>query len=189
MSKTKKIEIEVPEGKEAKWVNGVLTLIDEKPKDVTERIKTFTDAVEELGEDDELVKEYRALNAIDGVRLDTLNWLRLGIIVRALNEGWTPKFKGEYRYYPYFYLYTKDEIFKMSEEKKSRVVLRSGNSASGNGGVACVDAYNGASYDFDPYGSRLALKSEELALYAGRQFTEEYAELILNENVERRYTE
>lgn len=48
---TKKIEIEIPEGKKAEWINGVLTLVDESQEDnrpVTERIKTFEDARSEL---------------------------------------------------------------------------------------------------------------------------------------------
>ena len=185
MSKTKKIKIEVPEGKRAEWVNGVLTLIDEKPKDVTERIKTFQDALDELGADDELVKEYRALG--DNARLDTVCWLRLGIIVKALNEGWTPKFdKKEYRYAPYFYLYTQDEINEMTDEEKSRVVFRSVSSAYANGGVAFANALNVSSLTFASVGSRLALRTRELAIYAGKQFAEEYAQLILNESVARR---
>ena len=39
--KSKKLEIEIPEGKTAVWRNGILTLIDEPEKDVKERIKTF----------------------------------------------------------------------------------------------------------------------------------------------------
>ena len=54
----KKIEIEIPEGKKAEWVDGVLTLVDEKPKDITERIKTFDDAVKALGDDHPLVLQY-----------------------------------------------------------------------------------------------------------------------------------
>lgn len=186
MCKTKKIEIEVPEGKTAKWVNGVLTLIDEKPKDVTERIKTFQDALDELGADDELVKEYRALG--DDSRLDTACWLRLGIIVKALNEGWTPKFdKKEYRYAPYFYLYTQDEINEMTDEEKSRVVCRSCGSANAGGGVAGADASGDSSYAGADIGSRLALRTRELAIYAGEQFAEEYAQLILNEKVVPRF--
>lgn len=46
----KKIEIEIPDGKRAEWVNGVLTLVDDKPKDVRERIKTFEDACTEFDE-------------------------------------------------------------------------------------------------------------------------------------------
>ena len=30
----RKVEIEIPNGKMAKWVNGVLTLVDEKPQNV-----------------------------------------------------------------------------------------------------------------------------------------------------------
>lgn len=185
MCKTKKIEIEVPEGKRAEWVNGVLTLIDEKPKDITERVKTFQDALDELGADDELVKEYRALG--DNARLDTVCWLRLGIIVKALNEGWTPKFdKKEYRYAPYFYLYTNDEISEMTDEEKSRVVSRSYDSAYAVGGVAFANAGYDSSYSNAVFGSRLALRTQELAIYAGKQFAEEYAGLILNESVARK---
>lgn len=185
MCKTKKIEIEVPEGKTAEWVNGVLTLIDEKPKDVTERIKTFQDALDELGADDELVKEYRVLG--DNARPDTACWLRLGIIVKALNEGWMPKFeKKEYRYAPYFYLYTQDEINEMTDEEKSRVVYRSASDAYADGGIAYADASDDSSYPSADIGSRLALRTRELAIYAGKQFAEEYAQLILNESVARR---
>lgn len=35
----KKIEIEIPEGKKAEWVNRVLTLVDEKPQDITEYVQ------------------------------------------------------------------------------------------------------------------------------------------------------
>ena len=45
----KTITIEVPDGKNAKWVNGVLTIVDEQYNPpVTERIKTFEDACREL---------------------------------------------------------------------------------------------------------------------------------------------
>ena len=47
--KSKKLEIEIPEGKTAVWRNGILTLIDEPEKDVKERIKTFEDACREIG--------------------------------------------------------------------------------------------------------------------------------------------
>ena len=49
--KSKKLEIEIPEGKTAVWRNGILTLIDEPEKDVKERIKTFEDACREIGID------------------------------------------------------------------------------------------------------------------------------------------
>ena len=60
---SKKIEIEIPEGKVAEWkeINGVTTLVlvDEKDnRPITERIKTFEDARDELGDEHPLVKEY-----------------------------------------------------------------------------------------------------------------------------------
>ncbi len=51
--KSKKLEIEIPEGKTAVWRNGILTLIDEPEKDVRKRIKTFEDACREIGIDAE----------------------------------------------------------------------------------------------------------------------------------------
>lgn len=51
--KSKKLEIEIPEGKTAVWRNGILTLIDEPEKDVRKRIKTFEDACHEIGIDAE----------------------------------------------------------------------------------------------------------------------------------------
>ena len=88
---TKKIEIEIPKGKKAKWINGVLTLVDESQKDnrpVTERIKTFEDACEELGAEHPLVKlwtdyPYIGLNSQSE---DVVAYMKLRIICAALNE-------------------------------------------------------------------------------------------------------
>ena len=59
---SKEITIPVPDGKRAEWINGVLTLVDEQKVDnrpVTERIKTFTDACNALGDEHPLVTQYR----------------------------------------------------------------------------------------------------------------------------------
>lgn len=125
-----KIELDVPEGKIAKWVNGVLTLVDEeKPKNVMERIKTFEDACRELGIDaDEWMNDREDL----GLEPDIIAYMKLRIIVAALNEGWKPKFvTDEYRYYPYFYLYTKEEVEEMDEEKRKELWLWGGISNYG----------------------------------------------------------
>lgn len=131
---SKKIEIEVPNGKKPEWVNGVLTLVDEKPQNVMERVKTFKDACNELGiEHDKWVQDKKDL----GLEADVIAYLKLRIIAAALNEGWKPQFTtDEYRYFPWFYLYTQSEIDEMNEEEKSRVVYRSNNFAFANGGVA-----------------------------------------------------
>ena len=121
--KSKKLEIEIPEGKTAVWRNGILTLIDEPEKDVKERIKTFEDACREIGIDAEAWSRDKISL---GLEPDVLAFLKLRIIVKALNEGWEPQFiEDEYRYYPWFILYTGEEYNKLDEEEKSRVVYRS----------------------------------------------------------------
>lgn len=179
---TKKIEIEIPEGKKAEWINGVLTLVDESQKDnrpVTERIKTFEDARSELGSAHPLVEEYETITCrCGGLSDDLLAYMKLRIICTALNEGWEPQFtKSEWRYFPWFILYTQEGIDDMDEDEKSRVVYRSNNDADADGGVAYAYADYGASDALAYIGSRLAFKSRELAIYAGKQFIELYADL------------
>lgn len=182
---SKQITIPVPDGKRAEWINGVLTLVDEQKVDnrpVTERIKTFEDACNALGDEHPLVTQYRLTAAAykgDPMTEDFIAYLKLRIIVAALNEGWEPKFtEDEYRYFPWFYFYTKEEYDKLDDEEKGRCVLRSGVSAGSlDGFVGCV-ANNDASVSNTNNGSRLAFRTRELAAYAGRQFTEEWADFM-----------
>lgn len=179
---SKQITIPVPDGKRAEWINGVLTLVDEQKVDnrpVTERIKTFEDACNALGDEHPLVKEY--LRVADGnIILDDLYaYLKLRIIVAALNEGWEPKFeKGEYRYFPWFYLYTKEQYDESDDEEKWLCVLRSGNYAYSSYGFVYCNAFDDASVSSAYVGSRLTFRSRELAAYAGRQFIEEWADFM-----------
>ena len=146
-----------------------------KPADVRERIKTFEDAARAVGIDDpeEWLENY------SDVEPDVLAYFKLRIITKALNEGWKPSFiPGEYRWAPYFLLYTKEEIEKMNAETRARVVYRSFCYASASGGVSFAYAHYDSAYVFAGFGSRLAFKSEELAEYAGKQFTEIYADFI-----------
>ena len=141
--KSKKLEIEIPEGKTAVWRNGILTLIDEPEKDVKERIKTFEDACREIGIDAEAWSRDKISL---GLEPDVLAFLKLRIIVKALNEGWEPQFiEDEYRYYPWFILYTGEEYNKLDEEEKSRVVYRSNSYAYALGGVSYANADNDSS--------------------------------------------
>ena len=124
-----------------------------KPLDVRERIKTFADAAQAVGIDDpeEWEEHYSNLEP------DILAYLKLRIITKALNEGWEPKFiQGEYRWAPYFLLYTKEEIEKIDAEKKARVVYRSNNNANANGGVSYANANNDSANVNANIGSRLA---------------------------------
>lgn len=146
-----------------------------KPVDVKERIKTFADAAKAVGIEDP--EEWES--GYSDVEPDILAYFKLRIITKALNEGWEPKFiPGEYRWAPYFLLYTKEEIEKMNAETRARVVYRSSNFAHANGGVSYAYAYYDSASVYANIGSRLAFKSEELAEYAGKQFTEIYADFI-----------
>lgn len=177
----------IPKGKRAVWVDDTLKLVDAPAEDkrpITERVKTFDDALNILGENNPLVKTYYAIDeaglAQEDADRDVWAYLKLRIIAAALNEGWEPQFTGEEcRYYPWFYLYTKDEIEKMTEERKEEIGLLLWGGDANHGsfcGLGCVHSYAAFSYSSAYCGSRLAVKSSELAKYFGRQFMEIWAE-------------
>ena len=184
----KTIEIEIPDGKRAEWINGVLTLVDEPKVDnrpVTERIKTFEDACNELGEENVLVQAYRAaeFNTSGNQKdvSDVIAYLKLRIIAAALNEGWEPTFDSdECRYYPWFYIYTQKEYEELDEdEKKScRVPLRLNSHASAYGGLVFTNAIHAGSNSCAHIGVRLAFKTKELAEYCSKQFIDEWADFL-----------
>jgi hypothetical protein len=171
----KKIEIEIPEGKEVQWVGDTLKLVDIK-KPITERIKTFEDAFN-LCYNPTLMREY--VNN-QNASTDLVAYLKLRIIIAALNEGWEPKFtEDEYRYYPWFYFYTKEQYNKLTDEEKECCVLRSGYNTFSYFGFMRCGAYLDASYSSANFGSRLVFKTKELAKYAGKQFIDIYADFYL----------
>lgn len=147
-----------------------------KPQDIKERIKTFEDAVNAIGEDHPLVAQYKAItNAFkeDDNNLHMFAYTRIAIIAEALNEGWRPEYtENEYRYYPWFGLYTQEEYDEMDDDDKEccRFVGRSGSFAYANGGLVCASASHGSAYSYARIGSRLAFKSRDLAIYCGKQF-------------------
>lgn len=145
-----------------------------QPKNIMERVKTFEDACEVLGEDHQYVKAYREWMRIYYAECkDMTAFLKLRIICSALNEGWKPKFDGdECRYYLWFYAYTKEEYEKLNkdEKKKCRVVSRSSNYAIANGGVIYSYAYGSSSVSHTVICSRLVFKTRELAEYCEKRF-------------------
>lgn len=181
-----KIEIEIPEGKVAEWkeINGVTTLVltDEKDnRPATERIKTFEDACDELGDEHPLVKEYWGVVNINlDITQDLISYLKLRIICTALNEGWEPQFTtDEYRHYPWFYIYTQEEIDNMDEVQKKSLWLFGGSSRDGSHcGLAFAYSINAWSKSVSTISARLAVKSEELAKYFGKQFIDIFSDYI-----------
>ena len=185
----KKIEIEVPEGTVAEWkeVNGVTTLVlvdeaDNRP--VTERIKTFEDACNELGEENVLVQAYRTAefntSGNQSDVSDVVAYLKLRVIAEALNEGWEPHFtKDEYRWYPWFYLYTQEEIDNMGEEKKKNIWRFGCRSDIGsNCGLAYASSPDAWLSSNSTASARLAVKSESLANYFGQQFIDIWSDYV-----------
>lgn len=154
-----------------------------KPKDVTERIKTFEDACRELGMEHPFVAAYNAwiMNEEFDDQLDILAYLKLRIICAALNDGWEPKFtEDEVRWFPWFWLYTAQEIEDMDEqEKQERHLISTGDYETGYAGFAFALSYYAPSNTATNVGSRLCLKSEALAVYCGKQFINLWADFNL----------
>ena len=148
---------------------------------VMQRVRTFQDAVNELGNEHPLVIEYNTwCKQIGGAySADVMAYLKLRIITAALNEGWEPKFtKDEWRYYPYFYLITKEEYEQLSDEEKGRCVGRSYNNANANGGLVYAYSDCGSTDSDTDNGVRLAFRTSELAEYAGKQFIDIWADFV-----------
>lgn len=182
------IQVEIPAGKKAAWVDGFLKLVDaeeEQKKDerpITERVKTFEDACKELGEDHKLVQQYRAAEGTS--LMDSINvaaYLKLRIITAALNEGWEPQFtKDEDRWYPYLVLWFKGELDDKSDEWKDernlQVPVVVGSAYNGSTvGVSALSSGTDVSNSFTYSGSALVFRKSEIARFAGQQFTELWA--------------
>ena len=181
----------IPKGKKAVWVGDTLKLVDAAEevidnRPITERVKTFEDACNILGESHPYVVAYNAFGhdvmaAVDQMEIaDVAAYLKLRIIATAMNEGWKPEFtENEYRWYPWFYLYTQEEIDEMTEEKKKEISLLLWGGTANNGsncGLGFVSSRYAFSFSHATCGSRLAVKSEELATYFGRQFIKIWAD-------------
>ena len=186
----KTIEIQVPEGKRAEWkvINGVTTLVlvdevDNRP--VTERIKTFEDAVKATG----MTLPFDN-NQLSYLPKDVVAYMKLRVIAAALNElhedtlDEFPKFTtDEYRYYPWFNLYTQEEIDKMGEENKKKLWLFSAHSDNGaNYGLASAYSYYAWAVSNAYISARLAVKSDELAKYFGQQFIDIWADYLIGKS-------
>ena len=142
---------------------------------IWDRIKTVEDAITYTG--------MTLPDNIGDLPLDVQAMIKLRIVCAAYNEltidelDQFPKFTtDEYRYYPWFYLYTKEEIDAMTEAERSRVLGRSGSLANAGAGVACVNTYYAASLSSTYLGGRLCFKTEKLAIENGKRFIKLWAQ-------------
>ena len=150
----KPLKIKIPNGYEVDRFDEKTGEIKfkETPKDVKERIKTIDDVLKDQGI---IMCDIDAM--FENVP-EHLKWQYLAeILCKSLNEGWQPDWddSSEYKYYPWFYM----------------------------GGSLGFRYYGCADWDsFSDVGSRLCLKSSELAEYAGKQFTDLYQKFMITNN-------
>lgn len=150
---------------------------------ITERVKTFEDACRELGEYHPFVLAYQNTNLRDPevaeANRDILAYMKLRIIAAALNEGWEPEFTAdECRWYPWFTLWTEEELSEKSDEwKADRHLISTGDYYSEYyAGFASASSGYAPSNTYAYFGSRLCFKSEALATYCGKQFISLWAD-------------
>jgi hypothetical protein len=134
--------------------------------DITERVKTFEDALDIVGATDnqKILLGYKcpipdeSPDGIDDEMLAAQAFLKLSIIRKALNEGWEPNWNDdkERKYYLWFWM-DKD------------------NTAGSGFAFNDYDYSSAASC----VGSRLVFKSEKLAKYAATQFIDLYRQIFI----------
>ena len=154
----KTITIEIPDGKKAEWVNGVLTLVDDKPQEPNEQIKSFEDAVRFLGvnsldnnKDLIFAQDYPVSFVATNKDMCKINaYTKLLIIATAWNkiDGFEADFgdKNQYKHFPWF---------EYSEDAAGFVFANTNYTAT-------------AAYAY--FGSRLCFKTSERAKQFGEQF-------------------
>lgn len=117
-------------------------------KGIMDKVKTFEDACKLMK-----LTPAKVTSSID--TKDEAAYKKLKVIAAALNQGWKPDWSntGETKYYPWFKIHPKSGL-----------------------GLSC-DGYV-VTDSYSRVGSRLCFKSEELAVYAGKQFTAIYADYM-----------
>ena len=145
------------------------------------QIETLEDAMYKLGLDHPLVQVYRNNKYLqEDSEKDVLAYLKLRIITAAINDGWEPKFTNdEKRWFPWFFIYTAEELKELSDDERKRVVGRAGFNAFPDGGLVFSYPYFTCSGSVVNGNVRLAFESEEKAVYAGRKFIDIYADYLL----------
>ena len=118
---------------------------------IIKRIKTFEDAMEATGRKE--VPDFSSFPEDMRKHFEAL--FKMVVIVEALNEGWKPDWDNynEYKYYSWFEMSHSSFAFRASYY---------GNEFAGAGS-----------------GSRLKLKSRELAKYCGEQFKDIWKDIQL----------
>ena len=133
-------------------------------EDITNRVKSYADAckvlcIEPMDED--------SMKA-QGFRPDEIARRQLETITEALNEGWKPNWADtdEYKFYPWFYI----EVSEVQTE---------GAIHGAAAGLSDANTDSAATSTYATVGSRLCFHDRETARYAGRTFTDLYAQILI----------
>lgn len=126
--------------------------------DITEKVKSYTDACEVLGI--QPMDEVKMKAA--GFRQDEIARRQLETIVEALNEGWKPDWndKNQDKYTVWFWI---------KPDKRGK----------GNAGLAFAYTSDAPSDTYAYVGSRLCFHTTTLARYAANTFTRLYEEILV----------
>ena len=139
-------------------------------------IKTYEDACTALGEK---VDEVTLTNA--GVPKHIIALMKLEIVCKALWGGEVkvyPEPNGNRTYYyPWFALYTKDEVERMDSEKMG-LLLSAITAGGANAGCGVSGACGRSSCSIAVSGFRLGLDTCQKARYFGTQFLELWTEYL-----------
>lgn len=145
-------------------------------------IKSYNDACEALGIDAAAnLKGLTDSHIIALVKLETISKALWGRDFCPV-----PPKPDTYYYYPWFWLLTKEEYDKLSEEDKKSSGLLAGNADNGtSAGWRYLDTGYRSSRSSARIGFRLCQQTSAKAEYFGKQFLELWAEYLIEQKINR----
>lgn len=148
---------------------------------ITERIKTFEDALDCLSSEHPMKRNWIALSSIQELFAPNMvAYAKLCVIAAALNEEWELRWgSSQVYYYPWFYIYSGHEFSRLPKSRHEELVLLGGSAGRGAYcGLGCVDSVRAFSHSIARCGSRLAFRSADIAKYCGQQFITIWADYL-----------
>ena len=156
-------------------------------KDTKQTIKTFVEACNALGDKHPFVLQWAAIESAfcdDKDANDIRAYLKLRIVVAALNDGWKPQYSvNEFRYIPWFYIYSKEEWEKLDDDKKKRGRMFGGRAyhyGTVFGGMSCIGADISSANTYGYHPTVFAFKDQDTAYYCGTQFIDLWRHYVVS---------
>lgn len=143
-------------------------------KIIMERIKTFNDAVDEVGHNHPLVLEYDELTTDTKYETSAnIAFTKLKIIAKALNGQCNLEVPNHTRWYPRF---TVEKINTVNERTLDEDIVRF---RQNDVYFMFYDTVSNGDVVSEASNANTCFRTKELAEYAGKQFIDIYADLIL----------